>query len=88
MFKQAYNWVVFSSADSSKLSASLKGIGGFIVIAAAWSQFGDVINQALVDELTQSLVAVVVKGGEFATALYGAYGVGRKIYFLVRPAIS
>ena len=67
MIKKPYHPLLGSSVDSYKLSLTLKGAVGFLVVVLGLFQID--IPQTDIDVLVESLLAVITAG----MALYGIY---------------
>ena len=68
---------VYSSADPAKLSASLKGIIGFVVMLASMNGVQGL--EPVLNELVESILALITQIGAIMTGLYAVYGVIRRI---------
>lgn len=73
MIKSILNWIVFSSKDPAKVSATLKSIGFFLVFLGADTQ--------LVDEASSNVVEFAVQAGTVVTAATTLWYFARKLYF-------
>lgn len=70
-----WNWLILSSADENKLSATIKGSAIFTIAIAVASIFHiDLSN------ISTSLVSLIVALSQICGALYAAYGAIRKLY--------
>ncbi len=79
--KNIWNWVVYSSADSNKLSLTLKGIAGFILAIISY-RYG-IQNYSAVNSQVTMLIDMLITALQDAITLIsiGAtiYGTFRKI---------
>jgi hypothetical protein len=75
MLNKIWNWLVLSSADENKVSATVKGSAAFIIVS--------VIAQTLgidgVSEVADHGVSLLVEFVRFVSALYLLYGGVRKV---------
>lgn len=85
MLKKVWNWVVYSSENPNKVSMSITGASGFIIVALGWTQYGHVITGDIVNEGLRLTVDWVQSGVKFALASAALFGFGRKVYRLVKP---
>lgn len=72
---KAFNWLILSSADSTNLSATLKGSLVFTLITALASALH--ING--ITDVANNSVSVIVAGGQFVSAVYALFGALRKV---------
>lgn len=83
--KKFYEWFMYSSENPAKVSTTIMGSAGFIIVALGWTTYGDVITGDIVNEGLRLLVDWVQSGVKFALASVALFGFGRKLYRLVRP---
>lgn len=82
--KSIVRWFVYSSADKEKLSNTIKGVTGFMVVAST-ALAGLGIGSAQITQedgelLADALVTVAQYFGLAITSVYAAAGLVRKIY--------
>ncbi len=73
--KFAFNWLVISSADSDKLSSTLKGSIVFVILTALAST----LHISGFTEASNSFVDALVEVCRAVAAIYACYGAFRKV---------
>lgn len=77
LFTKIFQWFVYSSANPSQLSLTLKGLIPLLGLLG--------IEQVLSEEVIDGIVGVIVQFGTIVTAAIAALGFVRKIVFSVNP---
>lgn len=71
-----------SSADPTKISASLKGLVGFAVMIASF--YGVQGTESLFNELVEKIITLFTAIGSVLTALYAVFGIVRRIINIIK----
>lgn len=77
--KKVWNWLVYSSADPTKISLTLKSVGPFVIAILALFKFD------ISSEVWEQLVAEIVAAISGVTLLIGLV---RKISSLIRTILD
>lgn len=84
MFKSILNWFLYSSADITKYSLSLKAGIPFLVLLGVDKYLAPDQAETLID----SVVIIVTSIGTIVTAVVTAIGVARKVTLTVMDALK
>lgn len=77
--KKVWNWLVYSSADPTKISLTLKGAIPFLVIFLGWKGVDQAVVQQFANEGVDLTVNIIILIVQLGTALTAFVGLVRKL---------
>lgn len=83
-----WNWLVWSSANTDKISLTLKGFIPYLAILLAWKGIDQAVVAPMVGSAVDGLVGLIVNITQVVSGLVALLGLVRKIYNTIKLGTS